>query len=252
MSNIVNNNQILEETLNEDSSLLSNSTNTSFTDNMIQEINSLKSKEIYLISKNFEAKIPELLSYLNNESNSISNKLLILKYIENLFTKICYNSEIFSSKLSNDKEKLNLFQIIINQYITSPSDKDEYLRELKGLFSLLISQITFDRETYRYIFSFLINYINKCNNNGVINDNMTPSPDNTLTSEQLSRILQMLQIYYQSMQTIDEPYNYFYFNGESDNSITISNKDNIKANKKYFNIDESLNILMLFNNKFYI
>ena len=244
MSNIVNNKQILEKALNEDSSLLSNSTNTSFTDNIIQEINSLKSKEIYLISKTFEAKIPELLSYLNNESNSISNKLLILKYIENLFTKICYNSEIFSSKLSNDKEKFNLFQIIINQYITSPSDKDEYLRELKGLFSLLISQITFDRETYRYIFSFLINYINKCNNNGVINDNMTPNSDNTLTSEQLSRILQMLQIYYQSMQTIDEPYNYFYFNGESDNSITVSNKDNIKTNKKYFNIDESLNILM--------
>ena len=115
MSNCVNNKQILEKALNEDSSLLSNSTNTSFNDNLIQDISTLKSKEIFLISKNFESKIPELLSYLQNESNSIQNKLLILKYLENLFTKITYNSEIFSNKFSNDKEKLNLFQIIINQ-----------------------------------------------------------------------------------------------------------------------------------------
>ena len=212
MSNCVNNKQILEKALNEDSSLLSNSTNTSFNDNLIQDISTLKSKEIFLISKNFESKIPELLSYLQNESNLIQNKLLILKYLENLFTKITYNSEIFSNKFSNDKEKLNLFQIIINQYITTPSDKDDYLRELNGLFSLLISQITLDKDTYHYIFSFLINYINKCNNNGYINENLSPNSENNLTSEQLSRIFQLLQIYYQSMQNIDEPHNYFYFN----------------------------------------
>ena len=244
MSNCVNNKQILEKALNEDSSLLSNSTNTSFNDNLIQDISTLKSKEIFLISKNFESKIPELLSYLQNESNSIQNKLLILKYLENLFTKITYNSEIFSNKFSNDKEKLNLFQIIINQYITTPSDKDDYLRELNGLFSLLISQITLDKDTYHYIFSFLINYINKCNNNGYINENLSPNSENNLTSEQLSRIFQLLQIYYQSMQNIDEPHNYFYFNGESDNYISILNKDDIKTHKKILNINESLNIIM--------
>ena len=247
MSNGVNNKQIIEKALNEDSSILSNSTNTSFSENLIQDINSLKSKEIFLISKTFESKIPELLSYLQNESNYTTNKLLIFKYLESLFTKISYNSEIFANKFSNDKEKLNLFQIIINQYILSPSDKEDYLRELKGLFSLLISQITLDKDTYHYIFSFLINYINKFNNNGYSNENIIQTPDNNntnLTSEQLSRILQLLQIYYQSMQTIEEPYNYFYFNGESDSSITILNKDNKINNTKILNLDDSLNILM--------
>ena len=129
MSNGVNTNQIIEKITNEDLSILSNSTNTSFSEkNIIQDINSLKSKEIYLISKNLEIKIPELLSYLQSDSNSISNKLLILKYLENLFTKVNYNSEIFACKFSNEKEKLNLFQIIINQFINCTNDKDDYIR----------------------------------------------------------------------------------------------------------------------------
>ena len=73
-----------------------------------------------------------------------------------------------------------------------------------------MSQITLDKETYHYIFSFIINYINKCNNNyGYNNDNNIQNQDNNfnLTSEKLSRILQLLQIYYQGMQTVDEPYN---------------------------------------------
>ena len=247
MSHIVKGNQTIEKLPYEDSSILSNSTNTSFSDNLIQDINFLKSKEIYLISKTFEMKIPELLSYLQSDSNSISNKLLIIKYLENLFTKVDFNSEIFASKYSNnDKEKLNLFQILINQFISCSNDKEEYLRELKGLFTLLISQITLDKEVYQYIFSFLINYINKCNNNGYLNNEIQENNSITI-SEQLSRVLQLLQIYYQSMQSVYEPYNYFYFNGESDksdNCITIINRDNPKTNKKILNLEESLNILI--------
>ena len=212
---------IAEKTQNEDSSTVS-SANTSFSETIIQDINYLKTKENYLITKSFENKIPELLSYLQCDSNAITNKLLIIKYLEILFTKVCFNSEIFSYKYSNDKERLNIFQIIINQYIICPNDKDDYLRELKGLFTLLLSQIKIDYDTYHYIFSFLINYLN-------------------FNGEHLSKILQLLQIYYQSIQTIEEPYNYFFFvNGESDSSINILDIDN----KKLLNLNESLNILI--------
>ena len=234
MFNGDDNKQILEKVQNENSSILSNSTNTSFNENIIQDINYYKTKEIFLISKNFEIKIPELLSFLQNE----------LKYLESLFTKIDYNSEIFSYKYSNDKEKLNLFQIIINQYITTPNDKEDYLRELKGFFSLLVLQITLDKDTYHYIFSFIINYINKCNNFGYDKNIQSQENNYNLTSEQLSRILQLLQIYYQGMKTVDEPYNFFYFNGDSENPITILNKQNKKSNKKIFDLNETLNILL--------
>ena len=49
MSDGINTKQVTEKVINEDSSTVSNSTNTSFTENILQEINSLKSREIYLI-----------------------------------------------------------------------------------------------------------------------------------------------------------------------------------------------------------
>ena len=159
MSNGVTTKKVAEKTQNEDSSVLSNSTNTSFSENILQDINYLKSKDIYLISKNFENKIPEILTYLQNDSNTIANKMLILKYLETLFSKVIFNSEIFLYKFSNDKERLNLFQVIINQFVISPNDREDYLLELKNLFTLLLSQVTVDKDTYHYIFSFLINYI---------------------------------------------------------------------------------------------
>ena len=241
MSNCINIKQNEEKTSNEHSNILSNSSNIKFTENILQDINLLKSKEIYLISKNFELKIPEILSYLQIDSNSTSNKIFILKYLQNLFSKVNFNSEIFSNIFSNDKVRLNLFQIIINQFICCTNDKDDYMRELKDLFILLLSQITLDKDTYHYIFSFLINYINKCNNNSYMNENKENIWN--LTSDKLSRVLQLLQIYYQSMQSIDEPYNYFYFNGDEDSFIRIVNKENKKTNKKYLNLEESLNIL---------
>ena len=239
--------QTNEKNPNEDSSI-SSSTNTSFSENIIQEINWLKSKEIYLISKNFETKIPDIFAYLQSDSNSYSNKLLIIKYLENIFTKINFNSAIFYSKISNnDKEKLNLFQVIINQYVTCPTEKMDYLTELNNIYTLLLSQVTLDKDAYHYIFSFIINFINKCNNNININENIVQSQDTNcnLNDQQLSRIMQLLQIYYQSVQTIDEPYNYFYFvNPDKENYINISNKENPKTHKKFFNLDEPLNILM--------
>ena len=241
MSNDFTTKKVTEKTPNEDSSILSNSTNTSFSENIIQDVNNYKTKDIYLITKNLENKISEILNYLQNDSNTISNKLLIIKYLENLFTKACFNSEIFSYKYSNDKDKLNIFQIIINQYIICPNDKDDYLRELKNLFTVLLSQINIDKDTYHYIFSFLINYIN---NNVNINENIIQFQDNNMINyngEHLSKILQLLQIYYQSIQTIEEPYNYFYFvNGESDSSINILDIDS----NKLLNENESLNILV--------
>ena len=220
-----NNNQQLkreESEINDDN----NNINNSSSENLIKEI---KTREIYLISKNMESKILELLLYLKNDINSISNKIIILKYLENLFNKIDYNSEIISKVYQN----INIFKVIINQFIIN--NDEEYLTELKQLFILLISQISLDKETYHYILSFIINYINRCNNN-YINDN------NIFNSEQLSKIMLLLQLYYQGIQTINEPYNYFYFNGNQNTNILIDFNDNDNFKKKFSHASE-INIL---------
>ena len=219
---------IIEENNNCEDSTICSSKNDYIFEDIIED---LKKCEIDIINKNSESKIIKLLDYLKSTSYPVSNKLIILKYLENLFINVNFNSEIILKE--SKKLDLNLFQIIINQYITIPNNKEneEYLIELKELFILLLSQITLDRESYHYIFSFIIDYINKINN-GINQIN------NIFTSEQLSKILLLLQLYYQNNQSVDEPYNYLYFNGDPDIFINIY----LKGNKKLFSCQD-INIL---------
>ena len=78
----------------------------SFTDFFFQDLP--KMKNIYIISKNNEPRIVEILLYLQTDTNLASNKIQILKYLQSLFLKVDFNSEIFLRKFINDKERLNL------------------------------------------------------------------------------------------------------------------------------------------------
>ena len=208
--------------------------------NLFEEINSLKEKNIYLINKSFESKIPEILSYLidSPEKSPIQNKITILKYFQDLFKKVEFYPEIFL-KNKSIREHLNIYEIIIHEFITNikseNSDKiiDDYYTELKNIFILLLSKISFDKKTYKYIFSFLINYLNKNN----INNN---AKDINLNSENISKILELLNIFYTTIPSIKEKSDSIYFNDiKSDYLIKIENKDNINL-KKILNLDDSL------------
>ena len=69
-----------EKNLSQDSLNYSSSTNTSISEVLIQDINNLNSKNFVIISKNFESRIPDVLSYLQNNSNLAINKIIIVKY----------------------------------------------------------------------------------------------------------------------------------------------------------------------------
>ena len=161
-TNNISNSQ--DKILNEDSSVLSSSTTVSVTDSITQDIS--KVKNTYLIPKNIIQRISEILSYIQSDSNSANNKIPILKYLQSLFLSVEFNSEIFLRKSINDKEKLNLYKVIINQYIfytnsvNTKLDEEIYRGDLQNLFLLLLSQVTLDKETYHYILSPLINFIN--------------------------------------------------------------------------------------------
>ena len=153
----------LEKMNDEDSiSIISNSTSISTTETIIQDV--LKNKNIFLITKNIEQRIIEILSYLQSDTNLASNKIHIVKYLQSLFMNVEFNSEIFLRKFIKEKEKMNLYKIIINQYIfyTNPGNKPEeeenYRSDLQTLFLLLLSQVTFEKDAYHYILSPLINY----------------------------------------------------------------------------------------------
>ena len=222
--------------INEDSAM-SNSTNNSFTDTLIQDIT--KIKNTFLISKaNNESKIVDILLYLQSDTNLAINKIPILKYLQSLFINVNYNSEIFMRKFINGKERLNLYKIIIYQFVlytnpgNSKTEEENYRIELHDLFKLLLSQITVDKDTYKYIFSFLINFINEKNIAAAVNKKKSIQNNNDLPDEpiikfnsiHLTRILNLLNIFYTYLQAYNELPNYFFFSGESESNITIPNK----------------------------
>ena len=135
-----NNIQTPSEKTNDEDSLISSSTSISTSESIIQDIT--KNKNIFIITKNIEQRIIEILSYLQSDSNLATNKILILKYLQSLFISIEFNSEIFSRKFIKEKEKLNIYKIIINQYIfySNPAntkiDEDNYRSDLQTLFLL--------------------------------------------------------------------------------------------------------------------
>ena len=247
-------NQIEEKKIEENEKSEIKTENNPYSPNLFQEIMSLKDQNTYIISKTLEKKIPEIFSYLLEDSsiNSITNKSQLLGYLEVLFKNIDYNSEIFFCKKSNGKENLNVFEVLIHEFVlntktnlNNPNEEqlkniENYKEQLKNIFSILLSKLSFDKKAYHYIFSFLINYLNQKNNK--------IDTSQKLNSEQISLILELLHIYYQCVQHIDDPQNYLYFNNtikeenKSEYLITVQNKENINR-KKILSLDDSLNIV---------
>ena len=255
-TNNISNSQ--DKILNEDSSVLSSSTTVSVTDSITQDIS--KVKNTYLIPKNIIQRISEILSYIQSDSNSANNKIPILKYLQSLFLSVEFNSEIFLRKSINDKEKLNLYKVIINQYIfytnsvNTKLDEEIYRGDLQNLFLLLLSQVTLDKETYHYILSPLINFINEKNTLNTNKKNLSGTnvieteSNNNLKPEHLKRLITLLKYfygYYKSEQSFNEIQNYLFFSGDNDSSIIIKNKDNpSEPSKKLLNLDETLCIMV--------
>ena len=82
------NENIVDSQENKSPDNINNDTETSeaSVSSTIQYINFLKNKNIMIITKEFEQTIPEILTFLKNDSNLAKDKLIILNYLESLFT----------------------------------------------------------------------------------------------------------------------------------------------------------------------
>ena len=126
-----------DKILNEDNSIISTSTTISVTESITQEISKIKNP--YLIPKNIVQRIPEILSFLQSNNNTANNKIPILKYLQSLFLSVDFNSEIFLRKfIINEKEKLNLYKVIINQYIFYSNNNNSKADEENNILGWLL------------------------------------------------------------------------------------------------------------------
>ena len=177
---------------------------------IINDIKEFENNNISIISKFFKNKIPELLFFLLDNKNTVTNKIRIVRFLQNLFIKNEINSEIVSRICQSHNIQLNIYKIIIHEYliyknaVNQEEDEISYRRELLVLFNILLTQITFDRESYHYILSFLINRLN------AKNGNMDSNQEFNLNSEFLNRILILLQKYYHQFDISKFYGNYFF------------------------------------------
>ena len=209
-----------EKVSNEDS-IISSSTSISIsTEPLTQDI--AKGQNANLIQKNIEQRITEILSYLQSDSNLANNKIPILKYLQSLLLSVEFNSEILLCKTINEKDKLNLYKVIIQQYIfytnigNKKEDEENYRSELQNLFLLLLSQVILEKDSYHLILSPLINFINRkniLNSNKKISAGGVPLSDSdstiNLKPEHIQRVLLLLKFFY-GYYNNESSINYFF------------------------------------------
>ena len=199
--------------------------------NILNEVKYYHSNKIYIITNEIESKIPLMLSYIQNYENEIINKMYIIKYINSLVQNIPYNLGIILSQFSdNEKQSMNLYEILINEYIFTEKEEKDYILLLEDLIIFLFIKLSFNKNVYRYIFSFVSAFLNEKNHNEK-NDKYYFNEYNYY------KLLELIRLFYLSKED-EEPINYFYFNGDKNTNIIINTENN------FLSIDNNIYILL--------
>ena len=204
-------------------------------------IEELIQKDIKIITRNVEEKIPQILNNLQNEEESIENKLKILNFFKILFQEITYNMDIVNKFISNNEtQKLSLYKILLKEYFNSKEENKEYRENILSLLNLMIQNVLCGNEVFEYLFSFITHHIN------IINGNIEKEKEEELLNpNKFNNFLKLVSYFYLIRDIDTKLSNYFYFSGNSDSELRINNKNNILN----FNPDSILNILIFFELK---
>ena len=193
-------------------------TNKNDIKDILQEVKLYQTKQIYIITKEIESIIPSILSYIQNIKNDVSNKINIINYLLSLIQNIPFNLDIILAQKSNDeKQKMNLYEILINEYIYIDKKEKEYILLLKTIITYIFKKLSLNKDIYRYLFSYVSNFLNQKNHIEKI--------DNYYFNEyNYYQLLELILFFYQRKED-EEPINYFFFNGDKNTNITINNKE---------------------------
>ena len=188
--------------------------------NILKKIKDYSSKNLFVITKELEKIIPLILSFIQNEKNEILNKLDVIKYFISLIKNVPYNLDILlAHKSLDEKRKLNLYEVLIEEYIYTDKKETEYIKKLNDLLNMIFNKLSYNKEVYRYILSNISNFLNKKNNHD-------SSEDKNLNDYNYSQILNLILHFYQSKKD-EKPFNFLFFNGNKNTNLTIPNSNEI-------------------------
>ena len=186
---------------------------------ILKEVKELHSKKLYIITKEIELKIPSILSYIQDIENEILNKIHVINYLFALIQNIPYNLDLILSQKSDTKEQnLNIYEILINEYILTEKNETEYIQLLKDMLVFIFRKLSLNKDIYRYFFSYVSSYLNDKNN-------IEKNTKYYFKESNYHNLLQLIKLFYESKDD-EDPINYFYFNGDINTNITISNRGN--------------------------
>ena len=197
---------------------------------ILKEVKNYDAKKLYIVTENIESKMPSILSYLENMENEIFNKIYVIKYLISMIKNIPYNLELILA-IKSKNQNMNLYEVIINEFIYTEKNEKEYIKLLKELITLIFKKLSLNKDIYRYMLSYVGNFLNEKNNNEKNNKNY-------FNEYNYYQLLELILFFYQSVDD-EEPYNYFFFNGENNTNITIKNTES-----NFLNLDNNLYILL--------
>ena len=185
----------------------------------LKEIKELHSQKLFIITKEIELKIPSILSYIQDIKNEILNKIHVINYLFALIQNIPYNLDLILSQKSDTKDQnLNIYEILINEYILTEKNETEYIQLLRDMLIFIFRKLSLNKDIYRYLFSYVSSYLNDKNN-------IEKNTKYYFKENNYHNLLQLIKLFYESKDD-EDPINYFYFNGDINTNITISNRGN--------------------------
>ena len=186
---------------------------------ILKEVKDFHSKKLYIITKEIESKIPSILSYIQDDENEILNKIHIINYLLLLIQNIPYNLELILSQKSDiPNQNMNIYEILIYEYIFTDKNETDYIKLLKDILILIFKKLSLNKDVYRYIFSYISTYLNEKNN-------IEKNTKYYFNESNYYNLLELILLFYQSKED-EDPINYFYFNGDINTNITINNRVN--------------------------
>ena len=119
---------------------------------ILKEVKDFHSKKLYIITKEIESKIPSILSYIQDDENEILNKIHIINYLLLLIQNIPYNLELILSQKSDiPNQNMNIYEILIYEYIFTDKNETDYIKLLKDILILIFKKLSLNKDVYRYI-----------------------------------------------------------------------------------------------------
>ena len=168
---------------------------------ILKEVKDYDAKKLYIVTENIESKMPSILSYLENMENEIFNKIYVIKYLISMIKNIPYNLELILA-IKSKNQNMNLYEVIINEFIYTEKNEKEYIKLLKELITLIFKKLSLNKDIYRYMLSYVGNFLNEKNNNEKNNKNY-------FNEYNYYQLLELILFFYQSVDD-EEPYNYFF------------------------------------------